>query len=541
MPIAPPEGEAIPVYVPPDAPAGEEGQQAEAVADDAPPALVPEGDEILYSGYLPGYRRHLSLGESPHSPRVGALPGGMTANFGAPVPPTEWVFSYGGSMTASLQASFDERPHPNSDQATTVFHVPPETVEVYNSFLATRSIPGNWASMRFEFGSARVKATVAIETWNPTQPTTYYQFGTQYFINNAFLTYSPDSIGGVSINVDAGYFTTSQGDLSSYANRMYTNPLVANLRGAGLRTTLGYRLSDSAKLFFRHELLMNRDGKVPDETIPNPENAYARPYWANPLINSITAGVDIETTPRLELRLNYINAFAADERLEQDRDDPTTRQQDEFDLQDPRMDIVGGTAQLFLDEFGLLGVGGSYTMADHAYGMRGLAPYASFGEEFTDRWLGVASGGTGNVLVLAINYEVSLGRVVSYPQHFGGDGPDIFIKMGAHVAKSESGQELFNNRWRNKEAIDVLYTFWRYLGVGARFDRVAPNSKDAEETFYVLAPRIQVKTDWNSRETFTLSYVKWFYGDRTRNEGTGERTPERLDDEFFGLSMNMWW
>ncbi len=538
--IAPPEGEALPVYVPPNAAPAAANQEAAtpAATEDAPAG---NEDSILYSGYLPGYRTTARLGEAPNAPRVGTLPGGMSGNFNAPMPPSEWVFSYGGSLTAALKVSFDQRVNPNGEQATTVFHVAPETVEVYNSFLATRAMPDNWASVRLEYGNSRVKATVSIDTWNPTQPTTYYQLGSQYFINNAFITYTVGQIAGATVNVDAGYVTTLLGEFSSYSNRMYTNPLIAGLRGAGLRTTATYPLTPKLKLYGQHQILLDRMG-IPDrQTIPNPENGYERPYWAHPLINALTLGFNLETSPRLEFRGSWVNAFAADDRLSQSYDDVNTRQDDEFAMQDPRLDVVAGTAQLFFETWGLLGLAGGRIMAEDAYPLRSINTYASFGEELTDRWLGVGSSGNGSVTYGALNYELSVGKVVSYPAKFEGHGPDIFIKTGFHVATSSTDVELFDNRWRYKGGIDVLYTFYKHLGIGVRFDQVSPNSKDSRENFQVVVPRIQFKTDWTSRDTLNIMYARWFYGSMTRNEGTGERSPAQLDDDFFGFSVNMWW
>src|SRR5690606_925399 len=119
--------------------------------------------------------------------------------------------------------------------------------------------------------------------------------------------------------------------------------------------------------------------------------------------------------------------------------------------------------------------------------------------------------------------------------------PDIFIKTGLQVATSSTEIEVFNDRWRYKGGLDVLYTFYKHLGIGVRVDHVAPNSKDSRENFQVVVPRIQFKTDWTSRDTFNLMYARWFYGSMTRNEGTGERSPAQLDDDFFGFSVNMWW
>jgi hypothetical protein len=86
-----------------------------------------------------------------------------------------------------------------------------------------------------------------------------------------------------------------------------------------------------------------------------------------------------------------------------------------------------------------------------------------------------------------------------------------------------------------------MYTLLPWFGVGLRVDRVIPNSKNSKETFHVLAPRLQFKTDWNSREAISIRYVKWFYGEESRNEGTGLRSPDRLDDQLWALNFNMWW
>ena len=145
------------------------------------------------------------------------------------------------------------------------------------------------------------------------------------------------------------------------------------------------------------------------------------------------------------------------------------------------------------------------------------------------------------MLVAAVNYTVSLGKIVAQPQAFNGDGPDIVVNTGFHWATTWQDYEKWNRRDRYKGAVDALYTFIRYLGVGCRFDTVVPNSKDMDETFYVLAPRIQLKTDWTSREALNIMYARWFYGSKTRNEGTGERTPERLDNQLLALNINLWW
>ena len=44
--------------------------------------------------------------------------------------------------------------------------------------------------MNFRYGNRDVTANLTLSTWNPSQPTTFYQLGSQGFVNNAFLTYN---------------------------------------------------------------------------------------------------------------------------------------------------------------------------------------------------------------------------------------------------------------------------------------------------------------------------------------------------------------
>jgi hypothetical protein len=117
----------------------------------------------------------------------------------------------------------------------------------------------------------------------------------------------------------------------------------------------------------------------------------------------------------------------------------------------------------------------------------------------------------------------------------------VQIDTGFNIARTTSADPVFDGRVRHKYGISGLYTFIPYMGVGFRVDRVVPSSHDADETYHVIAPRIQFKTDWQSHENIVLSYVKWFLGPETHLDGTQPRTSERIDDEMFTLNFNMWW
>ena len=179
--------------------------------------------------------------------------------------------------------------------------------------------------------------------------------------------------------------------------------------------------------------------------------------------------------------------------------------------------------------------------AKNAYRLRGLSTYAQDGVSLTNDWLGAPTGGTGRVIVGGINYKLSLAAILRAPAPFWGDGPDLVFEAAYQAASINSDDPGFDERFKQKAGLDVLYTFIPWMGVGLRMDRVAPNSKDPEETFYALAPRLQLRSNWLSHETVTLKYSKWFYGKHTHSDGWDARPREQLDDQMLGLGFGMWW
>ncbi len=535
----PDEGEPVPLAPGENAadaaPAGSPAQ-----ASTAPPVLT--HDELEAAGYMPGYRRHLSLGGSIHSPPVGARPGGITPSYAAPGRATDWTFNWAGSMSATAQYSMDQRHGERAPgQSVTVLHAPPQTIDEYASFTSTNSVPGSWVGMNFSYGNPKVSAVVSVDTWNPTRPTTYYQLGSQWFINNSFLAFTLPTLGGVRLSSRVGHFNSGYGLLGQYTGGMYVNPLIGNLRAVGETSTGEVDLSESVVLVLEHGIAGTRNGRPPDQVYPQASNSWNRSIWPGSWIHHAHAGVDIRGDLEIRARLHYIHNWSAEDRTRGTEDNPGTRGIDESRSVDGSIDVVGVDAKLISGAFGYLGVAGAYIRGRQSYPLKGLETFGGDGEQLTERWWGVSSSGTGKLWVAGLNYVVSLGKAVSYPDEFSGNGPDIVLGTAFQIARARTELARFDGRVRHKYGLDGLYTFMRNLGVGLRVDRVVPNSHDKSETFHVLAPRLQFKSDWNSHEAIQLMYVKWFYGSGTRNEGTGERTMERLDDQLVALNFNMWW
>jgi hypothetical protein len=189
----------------------------------------------------------------------------------------------------------------------------------------------------------------------------------------------------------------------------------------------------------------------------------------------------------------------------------------------------------------VLGIGAAYIDAKDAFPLKGLKTFAGEGDRVTSAWLGNHTRGTGKIWVAGIAYNVSVAALMLNPEPFSGQAPDIVVNAGLNIGGIQSEEEPFDDRVRHKFGADVLYTPLRYVGVGMRVDRVVPASDDPDQTFHVLAPRLQFKSDWTSNEAIVVSYVKWFLGEHTHYDGLNPRSPARIDDQMFTLNFNMWW
>ncbi len=514
---------------------------AEVDASEEAPLLETE-DELENPNYTPGYRRYMGFSTPPHVPRVGTLPGGLVPPYGVPVMGPQWTFKWTGYMQASLAYSIDTRRQPAEGQATTVFHVPAQTVDEWRAFTSTNAIPGNWVGMKFAYGTDKVTAHVSIDTWNPTDPTTYYQMGSQSFINDTFLTYRPDPIGGLRLNFTAGYYAVDYGGLGEYGAGIYPNSIAGGARGVGASGVAEHELTEDWVGVVEYGVMGGRTGKAADNVVAQSNNSWANPALPAWWYQHAHIGIIKKGDPEIQLQAHFMTSWSEDDTTSMEIDVPGTRDLDESNVPDGRMTTVAVSLRLKDSIYGFLGAAASVTKARNSTVLRnGMVTYGGDGEQLADRWLGESTGGTGTLWVAAINHQVSLGKVVAYPTPFPGDGPDLVLNGGFQIATTQTDFDGFDGRVRLKYGLDALYTFLPWLGIGARGDRVVPRVSDSRETFHVLATRIQFKTDWTSREAITLNYVKWFYGERTRNEGTGLRTPDRLDDQLIALSYNMWW
>ncbi len=532
---------ACPLAAAQSEPAGNAASQSTPARSDDNARTPGPPDELPNAGYIPGYRADRTLGMSPNAPRVGSLPGGMTPGYAAPMPADEWTFRWSGFFSASLQFSENQRVMTSAGESKTVFHVPPQTMDEYGSFVGTSTMPGQWAQMSFVYGNRSVSANLSLTTWNLADPSTFYQIGSQQFINNAYLSFNLPAVAGVRLRALAGYFYAGYGSIGQYGSGMYTNAIVGGVRGVGEDVIAEYDLSDTLTLALEDGVMGTRNGMAPIAIIPTGQNGVGSVPWPAAWIHHAHFGFEKRGDITARARLHFIDNWAQDDRVQLPLDNPATRQINESIVKDGRIRTYGLDASIASPVWGYLAAAVSYVQAESSYPIKGTNTFGGDGESLTNRWFGVPSGGTGQLLVAGVNYSASLGRMVSYPVPFTAEGPDLTINAGFEIAKTWTTFGPFDGRVRHKYGADLLYTFLPFMGVGLRVDRVVPSSYDSEETFHVIASRLVFKTDWTSRETITLLYAKWFYGSHSHPEGSLVMPGDRLDDQLFALNAQIWW
>jgi hypothetical protein len=217
--------------------------------------------------------------------------------------------------------------------------------------------------------------------------------------------------------------------------------------------------------------------------------------------------------------------------------------------------VLAGDARLTMGRFGHLYLAVAHTDALQARTVSRVISVLNTqgGKGLMDNYLGSQSGGTGTLLTVGGQYDLSIGRLVSYPVPFSGDGPDLFVSvfgMQTQVTSTDKSLDPYNcrpkydNITKRKYGVEATYSLLSWLAASARYDRVDPNVQDTRYSFAVLSPRLIFHTGWQSTDQLVLQYSHWFNGGHTTVR-VGEPPMEDIsvvpDGDVVSLSARMWW
>jgi hypothetical protein len=513
---------------------------AAAKPDDAPKAEEEVKVTVPPKGYIPGSRRAISLGLSPHAPRSPGLPGGTTIPWSAPeAEDSGFTFNFGGYMSAAARLSSSTRSNATPDQYSTTLHAPPQTVDVYGAVQGTNAPPGSWVELRFDYGNSIVKSVVKLSTWKPSRGQSWIETSSQNWLNEAFLVFTMPPAGDLSLNWTVGAFRNIYGGLGQYGAGQYNAAIVGSPFGIGETLSLQYAVSDSLSVIVE-DGLMGRTSKFQVGEGPNVWDHEPSASEPSAFVHHAHVGFSLSGEVPFQGGLHYLSNWSQDERDQ--LDDPKTQFIDESHRPDPHMTVLGADLRMINNYLGNAAIAVSYADAHFANLLSGMNYYgADSGELLTKRLLGQIGGGTGKLLVIGAEYNFSWGKFLWYPDAFWGDGPDLVQSVFVNTVKVTSQDPNFDGRFIYKFGTEATYRMLPWFAVSARYDHVAPNSDDSKETFNVISPKLIFRSNWNSHEQVVLSYTRWLLGEHTHGEAPNDYARDRLDDQMFALNFGMWW
>jgi hypothetical protein len=166
------------------------------------------------------------------------------------------------------------------------------------------------------------------------------------------------------------------------------------------------------------------------------------------------------------------------------------------------------------------------------------------GPDLIQNYLGDRSNGNGSLLTLAMQYDLSVGRLLSYPVQFYPDGPDLFFSVFGMQTMVESDDASQDGVTKRKFGTELTYSLLSWLAASVRYDRVDPNVDNQRYSFAVVSPRLIFRSDWTATDQVVLQYSQWFNGSLTTVR-TGYPPHDDVtaipDESMISLSASMWW
>lgn len=527
-PTAPAQPAATPANTPPAA--------AAATVDTS--TATPNAGATLQSPLPPApasedFQLNTRLSLDPTVPYVGALPGGTTPAFGEkPVGSGDWRFDFHGMIIAPMRAGISNRLDRDENKDKTVLHSPPVVPDDKETFSHTGVVLNPYIQMNFSYGNSVITGNVTVLANQASASVGFFDPASQPGIYDAFIDIHPDFGKRVKLQAFVGAFSSRYGSMGEYDLGRYGTPLIGRVNGMGekISATIGINKNFSVML---EQGIQGLSNKAPVDIYPDGWNDFAD----SSVGTSFAHHYHLAATYRGMVTLggHFIHALSRDE-----RGTGTLGP-------DGNIYIVGSDLRLNLGRFGHFMAAFQQTKAENASTVGRVVEVMNTrgGPGLAENYFGDRSGGTGKLVLFGGQYDLSVGKLVSYPTPFTADGPDVVVSLFGITAKvTESNDKRFEGLAMNKFGGEVTYGMLSWFAASARYDRVVPDTAYSQRTFAVVSPRLIFHTDWSSTDQIILQYSHWFNGSLvTVRDGYPPREDPRIvpDEDMVLLSANMWW
>lgn len=472
----------------------------------------------------------------PTAPQVGALPGGLTPAFGQrSLSEGEWRFDFHGFFTAPLAIGIGSRTDQRPGQSKNVLHSPPVVPDDLETFSHTGVVPTTYAQLNFSEGNSLVSANLSIVAKQANASTSFLEPASQVGINDVFLAITPRLHPRLRTDVYVGAFSSRYGTSGEYDEGRYGTPIIARIHGIGER--IAVRLDLGKLSLLAEQGLHGQTNTAQPSTTPDVWNDFADPNAGTTFVSHGHLGVGYDR--KATLGLHYIRAFSQD-----DRGVGTL-------APEGSLDILAADARLTLGRFGHFYVAYAYDDAKYVGTLSRIVSVLNTrgGQGLIANYLG--GQGNGSLRILGAQYDLSVGRLVSYPTPFSGDGPDIYVSLFGMAAWIDADDPFHlgvanapRKRTMNKVGLEATYSLLSWLAVSTRYDQVNPDTSNRAYSFAVLSPRIILRSDWLATDQVVLQYSHWFNGGLTTVR-VGDPPVEDVtvvpDTNMVSLTASMWW
>ena len=475
-----------------------------------------------------------ALGLSPGAPSGTVLPGGMTPAFGQhPKDEQDWRFDFHGFFTMPFRVGIGSRDKAGPNESKTTLHAPPVVPDDYQTFSHTGVVPLPYAQLNFSYGNSVVTGNVILLARNATSAASYFGPPSQAGINDVFLNFNlPDLAKNVHFEANVGAFSNRYGNMGEYDEGRYATPMFARTNGAGENVIAKMVFGDVALSL--EQGIQGQNDKAPPQVIPDGWNDYVSTTVGTTFVNHAHIGLGYKHF--VTLGGHYLTAWSQDDRASVGVLNP-----------DGRINLVGGELRFTMGRFGHLFLGGTFVKADKAASVGRTVEILNTrgGQGLIDYYFGPSSGGTGKLTTFAAQYDLSLARLLRYPEPFEGDGPDIFISLFGIQTKVNSNDRAFDGITKRKFGAMGSYSLLPWLAATVRYDRVQPNANDSSSAFAVVSPALIFRTGWQAHDQVALQYSHWFDGVNTNvlspNYPFVENHSIVPDKDMVSLTASFWW
>jgi hypothetical protein len=492
----------------------------------------------------------IQLGLAPGSPQIGTLPGGVTPAYGQQsADDKDWRFDFHGFLTMPIRAGINKRAGAvTTEQEKTVLHAPPVVPDDRDSFAYTGVVPEPYVQLNFSYGNSVVTGNVFILSRAASNATSFFDPPAQQGIYDAFLTFSlPDLAKNSHFDVNIGAFSNRYGVMGEYDEGRYGTPIIARTNGVGENIVGKFALGKvvlDVEQGFQGQL-----DKAPNGLVPEGWNNFADPAVGTSFVHHEHLGLGYDGI--WTIGLHYVSAWSQDDRAAAGGINGASGL---VANADGSIDVVGADFRLSSGRFGYFYGGISDTIAKNSRSVGNSIEInnAEGGSGLMLNYLGPNSNGTGKLLTMAAQYDLSLARLIAYPRQFKGDYADIVLSvfgMQTSVTSDEKQynivtQRQYDGTTMRKFGGEAAYSLLSWLAVSARADHVINDNHDSKQTFTVVSPRVIFRSKWQAHDQVVLQYSHWFDGDHVQVRDGYPALPDlslKPDKDMLSLSASMWW